>query len=62
MLAPEYSALIDDLSPRRTDEHPETVDATRWRLPGWSWLGCMVFGIAVWTGVGFGIRALVAAL
>jgi len=38
------------------------------RLPGnsdylrWFWLGCVLFGVAVWTGVGFAIRALIAAL
>jgi len=38
------------------------IDATRCRRPGWIWLGCIVFGVAVWTGAGFGIRALIAAL
>jgi len=54
-------ALIDDLS-LLPDVQPKDPDAARWRLPGWSWLGCIVFGIAVWTGVGFGIRALIAVL
>jgi len=26
------------------------------------WLGCILFGIAVWTGVGFGIHALIDVL
>jgi len=45
--------LVDKLS---------AVDAKRCRRPGWVWLGCIVFGIAVWTGVGFGIRALIDVL
>ena len=28
----------------------------------WIWLGIILFNIAVWTGVGFGIRALAAVL
>ena len=28
----------------------------------WIWLGCILFGAAVWTGVGFAIRVLIAAL
>ena len=30
-------------------------------LPGWIWLSCIVaFCVAFWTGVGFGIGALVS--
>ena len=53
-------ALIDDLS--RPDDQSKTGDAMLFRRPGWIWLGCIVFGIAFWTGVGFGSRALVAVL
>jgi len=54
------SPLIDDLS--RPDGQPRTGDVVPYRRPGWIWLGCIVFGIAVWTGVGFGIRALIDVL
>jgi hypothetical protein len=54
-------ALVDDLS-QRPDDQPKTVDAVPFRYPGWIWLGYIVFGIAFWTGVGFGSRALVAVL
>jgi hypothetical protein len=53
-------ALIDDTL--RPDDQPRAVEAVPFRRPGWIWLGCIVFGIAFWTGAGFGIRALVAAL
>jgi hypothetical protein len=53
-------ALIDDLS--RSDGQPKAVDVVPFRRPGWIWLGYILFGIAFWTGVGFGIRALIAAL
>jgi len=60
MLAP--FADIDDLS-RRPDVRRKTVDVAPFRRPGyWIWLGSIVFNIAFWTGVGFGIRALVAVL
>jgi hypothetical protein len=36
-------------------------DARR-RRPGWLWLGYIALGIAIWTGVAFGIRALITAL
>lgn len=38
------------------------VDVPRCRRPGWMWLGCILFGVAVWTGVGFGIHALIDVL
>jgi len=38
------------------------IDEPRIRYPGWVWLGCIVFGIAVWTAVGFGISALIKVL
>ena len=28
----------------------------------WFWLACILFGAAVWTGVGFVIRALISVL
>jgi hypothetical protein len=54
-------ADIDDLS-QRPDDQPKTVDAARFRRPGWTWLGCIAIGIAFWTGAAFAIRALVAVL
>jgi hypothetical protein len=59
MLAP--FADIDGLS-QRPDDQPKTVDAVRFRRPGWIWLGCIVFGIVFWISVGFGIRALVGVV
>jgi hypothetical protein len=58
MLAP--STLINDLL-LRPDDKPGSVDAP-FRYPGWIWLGCIAFGIACWTGVWFGVRALAAVL
>ena len=55
------SALINDLL-LRPDDHPKSVDLVPFRYPGWIWLGCILFGIAFWTGVWFGIRALAAVL
>jgi hypothetical protein len=48
-------------SPITTDEL-SNVTVSRYRRPGWFWLGYMCFGIAFWTGVGFGIHALIAVL
>jgi len=45
-----------------TDDEASTVDAPRCSRPGWLWLGCTLFGVAVRTGVGFGIHALIAVL
>jgi hypothetical protein len=43
----------DLLSPR---------DALRYCPPGWLWLSYILFGIAFWTGAGFGIHALIGVL
>ena len=48
-------------SPTTADEL-SNVTVSRYRRPGWFWLGYMCFGIAFWTGVGFGIHALIAVL
>lgn len=53
--------LIDDL-PQLPDVRPNNPEAARWPLPGWGWLGCIVFGIAVWTAVGFGVHVLINVL
>jgi len=56
------SALIDDLS-RRPDVKPTNFDPAPFRRPGyWITLSCILYCITFWTGVGFGIRALVAVL
>jgi hypothetical protein len=44
------------------DDEANTVDAPQCSRPGWLWLGYILFGIAFWTGVGFGIHALSAVL
>jgi hypothetical protein len=54
-------ADIEDFS-WGADDEASTVEARRCRRPGWFWLGCILFGVAVWTGVGFAIRALIAVL
>ena len=54
-------ADIDGLSWQLVDKL-NAGDAAQCRRPGWIWLGCIVFGIAVWTGVEFGIHALVGLL
>jgi hypothetical protein len=38
------------------------VAAKHLRRHPWVMLGCIVFGIAVWTAVGFGVRALINVL
>jgi hypothetical protein len=45
----------------RSEDRPKANDGARSRYPGWFWLGYILFGIASWTGVGFGIHALLAA-
>jgi hypothetical protein len=55
-------ALVDDLSPL-PENQPRAPYAAPFRRPGyWILLGQIVFGIAFWTGAGFGIRALIAVL
>ena len=54
-------ADIEDFS-WGADDEASTVNAPRCSRPGWIWLGCILFGIAIWTGVGFAMRALIAAL
>ena len=51
--------LIDDF-PRRPDDQPTAIDGAGYRHPRWFWLGYFAFGVAFWTGVGFGVRALLA--
>ena len=53
------STLINDLLWR---DGQRTVDAPYRDPRYWIWLGIIVFNIAVWTGVGFGIRALATVL
>jgi hypothetical protein len=50
-------ADIYDLS-WRPDDQPRAAGVKRFRYPGWIWLSYIMFGIAVWTGVAFGIAAL----
>ena len=54
-------ADIDDFL-TRSEDRPKAKDGARSRYPGWFWLGYILFGIAFWTGAGFGILALVAVL
>jgi hypothetical protein len=44
------------------DVEASTVNAPRCSRPGWLWLGYILFGIAFWTGAGFGISAFIGAL
>ena len=59
----EDPSRLEDLS-QQPENQSTTIDAAgdRYPYPGWFWLGYIAFGVAFWTGVGFGIRALVAAL
>jgi hypothetical protein len=36
-------------------------DVAAFPYPGWIWLCCILFGVAIWAGVGLGIRGLIAA-
>jgi hypothetical protein len=56
----EPLALIDDPS-RRPDDQPRAIEVAGYRYLGGFWLGFIVLGITFWTGIGFGIRALVTA-
>jgi hypothetical protein len=52
--------FINDLT-QRPNVQSTAIDVAGYRYPGWCWLGYISFGVAFWTGVGFGIRALLAA-
>ena len=54
-------AFTDDLLQRHDDQR-KAAAATRYGRPGWLWVGYIVFGIAFWTGVGYGTRALIGVL
>jgi hypothetical protein len=58
MLVP--STLINDFLWR--DGQQGTVGAPYRHLRYWIWLGIIVFNVACWTGVWFGVRALAAVL
>jgi len=54
------STLINDLLWR---DGQQRIIGTPYRHPRyWIWLGIIGFSFAFWTGVGFGIRALVTLL
>jgi len=54
------STLINDLLWR--DDQPKAVDAPYRDPRYWIWLGIIVFNVAFWAGVWFGIRTLSAVL